>query len=243
VEVTGGRGLNRAQALQQIEKVVDIVLGASEKEANSRSTERAETFVERSSSKFNIEVLFAHAGSDVAFLGGSTLVAIPMAFVPRLLAPDKEDLSVGQLFNRRLFKSNDDTYISISELGEMYWNFSWTGIVLGMSLTGLLLGIVGVKFNLERGVSLTRVLILLVTVQSLCMGFGGSMSIAYVVWLRSMAAVGLLHLVFASRRGVVTDGLPASVIAEPGKSAAASGRTGGLLPAGVVVPRFPNMMR
>jgi hypothetical protein len=240
MEVTGERGLDRAQALQNIGKVVDIVLSSRDKVTEARPGERAQTFLERSSGKGNLELLFNHVGSDVEFLHGRSLVAIPMAFVPRLLMPDKEDLSVGQLFTKEILKSNDYVYISVSHLGEWYWNFGWLGVLLGMSMSGLVLGFVGAKFDLEQGATLTRVLLLLVTVQSLCMGFGGTIPGSYVVWLRTIAAIGLLHLLFARSSVTAPAGPTARSNAPP-----SAPRTRGnevSLPARVPVPRFPNLL-
>jgi hypothetical protein len=200
VEVTGERGLNRLQALRELPKVWEIAFSSRDKVANGSVGEgRSQTFVERSSSKQNIELLMQHVGSDVPYLDGRSLVAIPMAFVPRLLVPEKEDLAVGQLFTRQVLKSDTDTYISISHLGELYWNFGWAGVLLGMLFTGTLLGFIGAKCSLEGGVSITRLLVLVASVQPLCLGFGGQMPVSYVIWLRSVAAVGLLNLVFARR--------------------------------------------
>jgi hypothetical protein len=252
-EVTGNRGLDREQAFHELGKVIDIVLAAQDKNKESEDHHRAQTFVERASSKSNLEILFEHVGKDVPMLNGRSLIAIPMAFVPRLLVPDKEDVSVGMLFSKQILKADGDVYISISHLGELYWNFGWPGILFGMSALGLLLGYIGMRFNLEREVTLTRVLVLLVTAQPLCLGFGGTMPVSYLVWMRSMAAVGLMHLIFA--RAVPASSRPKVAIppenrAAPESRTAPVGRTGpeGLgfgaplaLPA--PTPRFPNLLR
>jgi hypothetical protein len=88
-----------------------------------------------------------------------------------------------------------DTYISPSHLGELYWNFGWLGVLLGMPLIGIVLGTVGARCNLSDSVSLTRLLITVVTIRYIVMGFEGSIAVSYVVWLRSVAAIGLLHIV------------------------------------------------
>jgi hypothetical protein len=110
-----------------------------------------------------------------------------------------------------------------------------------MPLIGLLLGFVGTRFNLENGTSLTRVLVLLVTAQTLCMGFGGTIPIAYIVWSRSMAAIGLMHLIFARRltsfassmgtESPMGTGSPTDPVADP-----PSGKSGSILP---IPARFP----
>ena len=42
--------------------------------------------------------------------------------------------------------------------------------------------------------------VLLTTAKYVCLGFEGSIAIAYVVWMRSLAAIWILHLIFARQR-------------------------------------------
>ncbi len=214
-EITDERGMDRLQALQELPKVLSIALQSADKEQKRVDpAERPQSFLERSSVKGVLENLFLYVPREVPYLGGQSLVAIPLAFVPRLILPDKEDMSVGLLYSQVILKVHDDLYISISHLGELYWNFGWLGIALGMPIIGTLLGFVGARFNLEHGTSVTRILVLLATAQSLCIEFEGTMPVSYILWLRGMAAIGLLHFMFA-RRARVTSPAPASLPAAP----------------------------
>jgi hypothetical protein len=239
-EITNERGMDRLQALHELPKVLSIALQSAEKEqkrVDPDPEERPQSFLERSSVKGALENLFQHVPREVPYLGGGSLVSIPMAFVPRLIAPEKADVSVGLLYSQVILHFHGDTYISISHLGELYWNFGWLGIVFGMPIFGMLLGFVGARFNLEHGTSVTRILVLLATAQSLCIEFEGTIPVSYVLWLRGMAAIGLLHLLFA-RRGRVMSPAPASVAPEPEPRPAGLA----LLPQ-ISAPRFPNLMR
>jgi hypothetical protein len=227
-EITGVRGLNRAQAFMELGKVLQIALSAREKVQQGDPEDRAQTFVERAYIKDNLAAVMQHVGVDVPYLHGSSLVAIPMAFVPRILAPDKDSLSVGQLFTRQIGRSDQDTYISISHLGEMYWNFGWPGIFFGMSLTGIFLGVVGARASVEQGASMTRIMVLVATVQTMCIGFEGEIPNSYVVWMRSIAAIGLLHLLFARSSGQVAPAAARTLVPGAGPP---------------LLQRFPNVMR
>jgi hypothetical protein len=101
--------------------------------------------------------------------------------------------------------AQEETYISPSHLGEMYWNFGWPGVLAGMALVGAICGLVG-RFNLAECRTVTRLLVFVTTVELLIHGFEGALA-GYVVWLRSIAAIGLLHLAFARVR--VTGKAPA----------------------------------
>jgi hypothetical protein len=238
-EVTGARGLDREQAFRELDKVIDIVLASREKVTEGHN--RSETFVERASNKRNVEILFDRVGVDVPLLYGHSLVGIPMAFVPRLLVPDKEDFSVGMLFGKQILKADGEVYISISHLGELYWNFGWAGVLFGMGAFGLLLGYIGMKFNLEQQVTLTRILVLLITVQSMCIGFSGTMPVSYLLWMRSMAAIGLMHLIFARKAPAATS-VKAAVAAE-GRTPQPGFDLGKAVSLAAPTPRFPNLMR
>jgi hypothetical protein len=239
--VSGERGLDRAQALQHFDRVLDNVMSAREKGAEG--AERSETFLERSSVKENIDLLFEHVGNDVPYLHGQSLVAIPMAFVPRLVVADKEDLNIGALFGKMVAKSDSGVFKSISHLGELYWNFGWAGVIFGMLGLGVILGFVGAKASPAQGVTLTRVLVLLATVKTLCIGFEGTLPISYVLWMRSLAAIGLMHLVFARAS------TPSLVSPTPQFRPAAERAPPRLGAAGPSVaphapsPRFPNLLR
>lgn len=243
-DVAGGRGLNRQQAFQNIEKVLEIVLANRDKVTERSADERSQTFFQRASLKGNVELAFAHTGIDTPFQGGRTLIGIPGAFIPRLIWPDKPDVSAGTLFNKVFIRiGQDDTNISPSHVGELYWNFGWAGVVLGMAFIGMLLGFIGSRYNLADGISVTRLLILLATVKYVCLGSEGVLAVAYVLWLRSMGAIGLLHLMLARPQR------QPQPLASPGAGRAIASlpqdikSTGNASPPALPVVRFPNMMR
>jgi hypothetical protein len=195
--VMGEMGVNRLQALQEINRIVSLSISSREEVETGRQQERSQTLLERTYIKYNVEQVMDHVGVDLPFLNGSSLSDLPYLFVPRLIAPDKVHVPIGQLYTHKIDKSEQDTYISVSHISEWYWNFGWPGIAFGMSLTGVMLGFVGARSSLEQGVTLTRVMILVATVQSMCLGFEGEIPSTYSVWLRSIAAILLLHMLLA----------------------------------------------
>ncbi len=223
MEVTGELGLNRLQAFNRLGHVLQVAWAARDKTRSSPADERPPTFIERSDLKRNIDLLMQHAGVDVPFLHGATLVDIPYAFVPRILMPDKESVSAAQQFSRMIAHAGSDTFISISHLGELYWNFGWLGLLLGMPRNRRLPGLGRRQVQLRAGSGgEIRVMIFMVTVNEQVILFEGEISPVYVVWLRSAVAIWLLHSIFARKAGP---------LARP--------RAGGPLPA----PRYPNVLR
>jgi hypothetical protein len=191
----GNRGIARTTVVENLVDTLRLAIAAKGKVTTGRN--RAQTFFERVSLKSSIQMIVDKTGNEVAFQRGYTLMPILETFLPRVLWSDKPDIPTGQIVNRVFHVTEqDETYISPSHLGELYWNFGWAGVVVGMTAIGFLCGLVG-RFNLAEARTVTRLLVSVLTIRYVINGFEGSLASSYVVWLRSLAAVGLLHLAFA----------------------------------------------
>jgi hypothetical protein len=209
--IHGERGLARTTVIENFGKVLQLTL-ASETRVNT-GRDRAQTFLERSSLKGSTDVIVRHTGNDVDYQYGHTLSPLLATFVPRVIWSDKKEVPTGQLVNKSFhLTDSDDIFISPSNLGELYWNFGWPGVVFGMTLIGAICGWIGARFNLLEFRTVTRLLVTVVTIKQLIVGFEGAIAPGYVVWLRSLAAVGLLHLLFARVPAArpAQDGAPAT---------------------------------
>ena len=161
-------------------------------------TQDAQTFIERSSLKPSIDLLVRNVGMSHPYQMGSTLEPMLYTFVPRVLLTDKRPVNSAQTFNREFQLSEDpDTYMSMSHLGEWYWNFGLVGVIFGMALAGAAFGVVAVKCDPALGASVTRVLVLIVTLYELAARGEGQISVQYVVWARSLMVIGVLHYLLA----------------------------------------------
>jgi len=191
-----GAGISRATVVENFGQALKKTLAAKD-EVNT-GPDRAQTFLERSNVKGSVEVIVAKAGNGVAFQRGHTLSPLLATFVPKIVWADKERIPTGQLFNKQFhIDDSDDIYISPSHLGELYWNFGWAGALAGMTVIGALCGWVGVRFNLAEYRTVTRVLVTVITIRQLIVVFESSVADCYVVWLRSLAGIGVLHVIFA----------------------------------------------
>jgi hypothetical protein len=195
-EVHGNRGIARAAIVQNLGETLKLAFSAKDRVNTGR--ERAQTFLERASVRGSVQMIVANTGNGVNFQHGYTLLPLLTTFVPRLLWPDKPDVETGKLVNKEFHVSEyEATYISPSFLGELYWNFGWFGVVLGMALNGSLFGYLAGRFNLAEARTVTGLLVLVLTIKQLVVGFEGAIGPQYVVWLRSVAGVALLQLLFA----------------------------------------------
>ncbi len=196
VAIHGGLGLSRTAVLANFGRVLELTIAQTDKVNTGQ--DRAQTFLERSTDKGSTEVIVTRTGVTAEFQHGHTLTPILAAFIPRVFWPDKPDIPTGQIMNKVFhLTDSDDVYISPSHLGELYWNFGWSGVVFGMALIGALLGWVGACFNLAEYRTVTRILVTVVTIKQMIVGFEGVIAPLYVLWLRSLAGIGILHLVLA----------------------------------------------
>jgi hypothetical protein len=207
-EVHGNRGTARTTVVENLAKALDTALSAKERVNTGKG--RAQTFLERSSVRGSLQMIVVGVGNGVDLQHGYTLTPLLTAFLPRIIWSDKPEIPTGQIVNKVFHVSEvPDVYISPSHLGELYWNFGWPGAVLGMGLIGSLLGFISSRFNLAENRTVTALLVVMLTIKQLILGFEGAIAPDYVVWLRSMAAVGVLHLLFA-RVPISTESSPAA---------------------------------
>jgi hypothetical protein len=198
--VLGERHLERGAAAQELGKNLRRALD-SRQLRSGESLWGARSLLERSSLKNTVQTVIDRVGSQAPFQNGRTIGLYFTGFVPRIFWPDKPDSSVGQLFNRELRISEArGTYISPTILGELYWNFAWPGVLAGMAVFGFFLGLVNALCDLTQRRSVTRFLIITATIYLLCVRFEDGIAMTFIVWTRSLAAILVLHLLFARRR-------------------------------------------
>jgi hypothetical protein len=134
------------------------------------------------------------------FQEGFTLMILVYAFVPRMWWPEKPDLSTGQLFNRTFHLSESElTYIPSTQLGEFYWNFGLLGVIVGMLMSGFMIGVVNRSLDLSAQITAPRFVAFLASVYYLVLLMGGSVALPYQGWIRSIAMLGIVHLAICKR--------------------------------------------
>jgi len=98
-------------------------------------------FLKRIAVVTSIAAIVSDTGRWVDYRYGGTLILAPIGlFIPRVLWPDKPNISIGREFGEtfRLRGALDyETYIAPTMVGEFYWNFSVPGVVVGMWCLGM----------------------------------------------------------------------------------------------------------
>ena len=197
-EIHGKGMIARASILGNLAHVVELAIAAENRDENRG--EHNQSLLERTSVRASVQMIVQRTGVDVKFQNGSTLTPLLATFVPRIVWSDKPTIATGRVVNKE-FRVTEadfwDTYISPSIPGELYWNFGWPGILIGMVAIGGALGSLGQRCNLAERRSVTNLLVVAVTIKQVIVGMEGTFSPEYVVWFRSLGAIGILHLMFA----------------------------------------------
>lgn len=185
---------SRLSALNNIEKHVGSISG-SNRSIGERLTGGLEYFADRITLKSSVEQIVSRSGVDIAFQQGRTIEPLLYAFIPRFIWPTKPSSSMaGQLFNREFkISASKNTFISTSQVGELYWNYGWSGLVIGMILIGGVMAVIASSMRLDNKVSLPRFLFILMTVYLLSLRFETAIAEVYVVWIRAVLLLFLLN--------------------------------------------------
>jgi O-antigen polysaccharide polymerase Wzy len=195
-EIRDERNINPMKAAANLALLFQKAIEATGR--TNKGGERAQTALERATTKGSVETIVKGTGTVTPFEYGYTLTPMFEAFIPRLLWADKPSIPTGQIMNKKFHVTEGDlTYISPSHLGELYWNFGWLGVIVGMSLIGFLFGTLGTRFNLAEAATITRLLVIMVTAREVILASEGEFATHYVVWMRSLLGIALLHWAFA----------------------------------------------
>ena len=107
----------------------------------------------------------------------------------------------GKVFNQEFgFSPSPDTWISTSFMGELYWNFSWAGLLVGMLFVGFTFGFVGIITNTYVIKNVTRFLILISALYLLVIKFESGMAQQYSLFIRTIIIILFLHFFMRKRK-------------------------------------------
>lgn len=192
---------SRSSAMSNIESRISSIARQGTG-LGERLSDGAEYFTSRLSIKPFVEMIVERTGTQIEFQNGHTIKPLLYAFIPRLILPDKQDSShVGRFFNREFRISEDpDTYIAFSQLGELYWNYGWGGLIAGMLMIGALMGTIASMLRPDTISTLPRFLLLMVTIYMLGLRFEGSIATVYSLWLRMVVLLLLIHFMMPKKR-------------------------------------------
>lgn len=189
----------RAKAMSSFTDNLDKAMSKSDKsEKVGKLQSGIISFTGRIHLKPIFNLVIHKTGNGVPYQDGYTISLLFYALIPRIILPNKPDSSTGQLFNQAYHISADPSaYMSSTFLGELYWNFGWTGVILGMLIIGGFFGMIGAKANIAETKSVTRLLVLITTIYLLCFRFESGIAIQYTQWVRAILIIFILNKMFS----------------------------------------------
>jgi hypothetical protein len=158
-------------------------------------------FLKRIAIVTSVAAIVSDTGRWVPYRYGDTLILAPIGLlIPRFLWPDKPIVGIGREFGEtfRLKSGLDrETSIAPSMVGDLYWNFSVPGVVVGMWLLGMGYRWYYQRYGAGAGFDPIRKSIYF-TLLPTAMSFEGNVAIALGVVVKTL--VVLVVFVVLSRR-------------------------------------------
>ena len=145
-----------------------------------------------------IDIIVARTGEDVAYQRGATLLYVFYSFVPRAIWPQKPQISTGQLMNSEFGLSQSRlTFVPATFLGELYWNFGFLAVIVGMAAIGGLLGLIGRLQRSLAHMTAPRFILLLLTTYFLVLRFEANIGQQMGKMGRIVIVLLLMHMVLS----------------------------------------------
>jgi hypothetical protein len=177
----------------------------------------------------SVAIILAETGRSVDYQYGRTIGEVFVALaIPRIFWPDKPSLGIGRDFGRQfriLPRWDMSTYVAITPVGELYWNFGVAGVISGMFLLGIGLQRIYAALG-QSGASDPLRLAMYAGILPILMNYEGGVSAWSVLVLRALAFYLVLGWVL--RRGggsvpVVSDVAEADLLTASGTAELAPG--------------------
>jgi hypothetical protein len=142
-----------------------------------------------------LSVIVRDAGTRVPFQGGWSIGYVPLAYIPRLLWPGKPKFTIGQWVTDNFgYGPHIRSSTGATWMGELYYNFGWPGIVVGMAFLGVWFRFLQESF-LGIDATIPAMLAGIVTILALATGVGGDLLGATNRITFPVAPIVLAHLV------------------------------------------------
>lgn len=149
----------------------------------------------RVNAKGSIDTVVYGTENGAPFQYGRTIKLLFYSFIPSIVWSNRPDISIGREVNEAFnVSSTKDTYISLTYLGEMYWNFGIFGAIIGMVFYGILLSFINARCSLNTYPYLLNFIILSITTYHLIFRFEGGIG-TKVHYVRTIIIIVLISFI------------------------------------------------
>jgi hypothetical protein len=188
---------SQRQVLERLDDNLDTVLINTKSQTNIASSS-LNALIQRVNGKVYVDIIVAGLESgSVSRLNGESLVWFLSSFVPRALWQGKPEISLGRRFNLEFdLSASRYTYVPTTQLGELYWNFGFPGVVVGMFALGMILGYLSSLLSESKRITICRFLTLLMATYLLAIRFESNIALQYSSFVRVLLLIGLIDYLF-----------------------------------------------
>jgi hypothetical protein len=140
-----------------------------------------------------LSVIIRDTPGRVPFQGGWSIAHVAIAYIPRLLWPGKPILGTGQWITENYgFGPGIESATGSTWIGELYMNFGWIGILVGMTCAGVFLRFLQESF-LGLDATIPAMLVGVVALLTLSSTMGGDILTSVNTVVFALAPVMLAH--------------------------------------------------
>jgi hypothetical protein len=141
-----------------------------------------------------LSVVVRDTPGRVPFQNGRTLAFIPLSYVPRALWPGKPEFTTGYWVTSNYgFGPHISSSTGCTWMGELYFNFGWSGVIVGMALLGVWFRLLQESY-LGVDATIPAMLAGVITILTLATGVGGDMLGATNTVIFNIAPLVLVHM-------------------------------------------------
>ncbi len=143
-----------------------------------------------------LSVIVRDSGTRVPFQGGWSIGYVAVAYIPRFLWPDKPGVSgIGRWVTAYFgYGPHIDSSTASTVMGEFYFNFGWTGVIVGMALLGVWFRFLQDSF-LRIDATIPAMLAGVVAILTLASGIGGHVFGVTNTVILNIAPIMMMHIV------------------------------------------------
>lgn len=140
-----------------------------------------------------LSVIVRDTGTRVDYQGGWSIAYIPIGWVPRLFWPEKPALIIGGWVTENFCFPGIESSTGATWMGELYFNFGWLGIAIGMVLLGIWFRVLQESF-LGLDATIPAMLAGVATIWVLSTGVGGDLLGPTNTVIFNLAPIFAVHL-------------------------------------------------
>ncbi|MEY3332292.1 MAG: hypothetical protein RLZZ176_592, partial [Cyanobacteriota bacterium] len=146
----GNPQMEQSNPIQKAKLFINVVIEYYSSSKFTQKSDRENTSLARTAHILVFSAVIEDTPNRVPYWGGQTYLPLVTSWIPRAIFPDKPTENTGNQFGRRykyLGSTDFTTSFNLPWIVEMYANFGQVGVLIGMSLVGILLAFLEQTLN------------------------------------------------------------------------------------------------